>query len=79
MTNISKAYLAHKETIKLRPHWPYSWANLALIKSDLQQFDVEYLYAVNQAERYGPWEIASNKALVQAGFNGPPKLNLNSR
>ena len=77
--NIQKAYLAHKQAIKLRPQWPYSWANLALMKSHLQQLDVEYLYAVNQAVRYGPWEISSNEALVQAGFNGWHKLTKNSQ
>ncbi|MCJ8341133.1 MAG: hypothetical protein MJK10_21940 [Pseudomonadales bacterium] len=77
--NIQKAYLAHKQAIKLRPKWPYSWANLALIKSHQQQLDVEYLYAVNQAVRFGPWEISSNEALVQAGFNGWLKLSKNSQ
>ena len=77
--NILKAYLAHKQAIRLRPQWPYSWANLALMKSHLQQLDVEYLYAVNQAVRFGPWEISSNEALVQAGFNGWNKLTVNSR
>jgi len=77
--NIQQAYLAHKQAIKLRPEWPYSWANLALMKSHLQQLDVEYLYAVNQAVRFGPWEISSNEALVQAGFNGWARLSQNSQ
>ncbi|EPJ56267.1 MAG: hypothetical protein OFPI_00570 [Osedax symbiont Rs2] len=76
---ILMAYHSHKKAISLRPQWPYSWANLALMKSHLQQLDVEYLYAVNQAVLYGPWEIASNEAIVQAGFNGWRKLNINSR
>ncbi len=77
--NIHQAYLAHKKAIKLRPQWPYSWANLALMKSHLQQFDVEYLYAVNQAVRFGPWEISSNDALAQAGFNGWAQLSEKSQ
>ena len=77
--NIQQAYLAHRQAIRLRPQWPYSWANLALMKSHMQQLDVEFLYAVNQAVRYGPWEISSNEAVVQAGFNGWAQLSENSQ
>ncbi len=72
---IYKAYLAHKKALQLRPQWPYSWANLALMKSHMQQLDVEFLYAINQAAQYGPWEISSNQAIVQAGFTSWQKLS----
>jgi len=65
---IYNAYQSHKKALELRPQWPYSWANLALMKSQMQQLDVEFLYAVNQAVKYGPWEIASNESIVQAAF-----------
>ncbi|MEH6446832.1 MAG: hypothetical protein V7784_23295 [Oceanospirillaceae bacterium] len=67
---INSAYLTHRTATQLRPEWPYSWANMALMKSHLKQFDVAYIYAINQATKFGSWEISSNQALVQSGFNG---------
>ena len=64
------AYQEHHRATQLRPQWPYSWANMALIKSRLQQYDVVFLYSVQQAIEYGPWEISSNQGLVQAIFSG---------
>ncbi|NQZ33762.1 MAG: hypothetical protein HRU06_21040 [Oceanospirillaceae bacterium] len=66
--NLIKAYIQHKTALKHRPNWPYSWANLALVKSHLQQFDNEFREAIEKAEQYGPWEIATNNAIVQAIF-----------
>ena len=63
------AYNTHRRASQLRPEWPYSWANMALMKSRMQQYDVTFLYSINQAIKYGPWEIASNQALVQAIFS----------
>ena len=40
------------------------------MKSHLRQFDVAFIYSFNQAEKFGAWEVSSNQALVQAGFNG---------
>jgi len=68
--NITQAYNNHRKASQLRPHWPYSWANMALMKSHLNQFDVGFLHSFNQAEKYGPWEISSNIAISQAGLNG---------
>ena len=59
---------AHIKATKLRPKWPYSWANLALIKSHLKEFDQQFLNAIDLAIKNGPWEIASNNAISQAGF-----------
>lgn len=64
------AYKAHHKASQLRPQWPYSWANMALMKAKLQQYDAAFLYSIRQAIKYGPWEIASNQALVQAVFSG---------
>ena len=68
---------AHVKATKLRPKWPYSWANLALIKSHLEEFDQQYLSAIDLAIKNGAWEIASNNAISQAGFNGWHRLDDN--
>jgi len=73
--NIKLAYDTHRKASQLRPHWPYSWANMALMKSHLSQFDAGFIHSFNQAAKFGPWEISSNIALAQAGLNGWTNLN----
>ena len=73
--DIKLAFDSHRKASQLRPQWPYSWANMALMKSHLQQFDAGFIHSVNQAIKYGPWEISSNQAIVQAGFTGWGRLS----
>ena len=68
--DLVNAYIQHKTALKHRPQWPYSWANLALIKAHLQQYDNEFENAIINAEKFGPWEIASNQAIAMAGLTG---------
>ncbi len=75
--NLRQALNAHVKATQLRPKWPYSWANIALVKSHLQEFDQQYTDAIDQAIATGSWEIASNNAISQAGFNGWDTLNDN--
>jgi len=75
LENMQLAYRSHRKASQLRPNWPYSWANMALIKSHLNQFDAGFIYSFNQAEKFGPWELSSNINIVQAGFNGWPLLS----
>ncbi|MDO6562853.1 hypothetical protein Q4488_05590 [Amphritea sp. 1_MG-2023] len=55
---------------QLRPNWPYSWANIALMKASLQQFDAEYRHALIQATTLGPWENGVNVSVTEAGMRG---------
>ena len=73
--DLVNAYIQHKTALKHRPQWPYSWANLALIKAHLQQFDNEFADAIINAETFGPWEIASNQAIAMAGLTGWRKIS----
>jgi hypothetical protein len=73
--NIQLAYDSHRKASQLRPQWPYSWANMALMKSHLNQFDAGFIHSFNQAEKFGPWEISSNITIAQAGLNGWTHLN----
>ena len=60
----------YREAIRMRPNWPYSWANLALMKASVNQFDTEYEQAINQAVMLGPWENAVNISVAEAGMLG---------
>ena len=64
---IEQAKQAHLQAISLRPKWPYSWANLVLMKSYLQEWDSEFSAALDNAVRYGPWEQSVHLTLTHAG------------
>jgi small nuclear ribonucleoprotein (snRNP)-like protein len=51
---ISKAYYIRSLTV--RPEWGLTWANLALVKADLLEFDAEMNLALTKATELGPWE-----------------------
>jgi len=72
---INASYQQSLTASKLRPKWPYSWANMALMKSYLHQFDATFLYSIDKAIMNGPWEIASNQNIAQAIFNGWSELS----
>lgn len=67
LVDVAMAKALHLEAIALRPRWPYSWANLVLMKSYLNEFDEEYQHALSQAIRFGPWEQSVHITLAQAG------------
>ena len=67
LVDVALAKMLHLEAIALRPRWPYSWANLVLMKSYLREFDDEYHHALVQAVRFGPWEQSVHITLAQAG------------
>ncbi len=69
----------YREATGLRPDWPYSWANLALMKSALHQFDAEYIQALHQATQLGPWENAVNLTVTEAGMTGWSNLDSQTR
>lgn len=79
-TELTSASLAsYRIAARLRPRWPYSWANIALMKAALNQFDEEFAQAVDNATRFGPWENAVNISITEAGFVGWHQLSETTR
>ena len=66
LADIAAAKALHLQAIQLRPRWPYSWANLVLMKSYLNEFDEEYQEALSNAVRFGPWEQSVHLTLSHA-------------
>ena len=66
MVYIEAAKASHIRAIELRPRWPYSWANLVLMKSYLNEWDNEYGTALENAVKYGPWEQSVHLTLAHA-------------
>lgn len=71
----NSALNSFRKAAELRPRWPYSQANIALIKSALDQYDQEFEQAIERATRFGPWENAVNISVTTAGFAGWHQLD----
>lgn len=53
-TALNEAKELYLAASRKRPAWPVTWANLALIKSRLNEFDDELLFYLDNAHRHGP-------------------------
>lgn len=65
---LTKALDYQRRDLAARPAWPYAWVDLAQLKSELRQFDHEFLYAFMTASRQGPWESEIQLALIEIGL-----------
>lgn len=70
--DLGKAYLvsakqSHDSAAQLRPQWPYTWANMALMKAYLAEFDDEFHQALLNAVQYGPWERSVHLTIAHIG------------
>ena len=52
----SKAFSHLRQALETRPNFAFSWAELALLKSDINQVDEEFNKALQNAMRLGPWD-----------------------
>jgi hypothetical protein len=63
----------YRESLIVRPGWPITWANLALVKADQLEFDAEMDLALTNAMSLGPWEpgvlvMMANMATTRGQF-----------
>jgi len=58
----------YRESIRLRPTWPYAWIALALVKYRLFEIDDEFFQAVHQSMHYGPWEPDILRVVAEFGM-----------
>ena len=63
----------YRESLIVRPAWPITWANLALVKADQLEFDAEMNLALTNAMSLGPWEpgvlvMMANMATTRGQF-----------
>ncbi|MAY43403.1 MULTISPECIES: hypothetical protein [unclassified Neptuniibacter] len=79
LSDLREAKKLHLRAIELRPNWPYSWANLVLMKSYLKEFDDDYDKALSRAVRYGPWEQSVHLTLSHAAALSWVSLSLEQK
>lgn len=58
----------YREAISRRPSWPYTWANLAVVKFRLAELDHEFFSALERAAVLGPWEPQIQKTVADLGL-----------
>ena len=61
---------AFRQSLAVRPKWPLTWANLALMKVDLGEYDGKLDRAVLNATQYGPWEPGVHQIVALIGAQG---------
>jgi hypothetical protein len=66
--NLRSALRAYTLASRVRPANSVSWAVIALIKSQLGEFDSEFDSALTQSVKMGPWEPISQILIVRTGL-----------
>jgi len=57
-----------RRSLRTRPTSPYTWANLAFVKSRLGSLDDEFYNSIQNAALLGPWEPEVQLLLADIGF-----------
>ncbi|MGE0675293.1 MAG: hypothetical protein AB7O64_19800 [Methylibium sp.] len=69
----------YRDAVRARPTSPFLWANLALAKLYLDEFDAEMSAALRHADALGPWESAVQRTTVFVGLAGWQRLDAATR
>ncbi|MGB5715841.1 MAG: hypothetical protein WBN81_01975 [Gammaproteobacteria bacterium] len=64
----------YRQSLLLRPAWPYVWADLALLKLSQKQFDAEFALALQCAIDLGPWQSIVQASIASGGLSVWDKL-----
>lgn len=75
----AKAVAEYRESIRLRPAWPYSYIALAQTLARMNRFDAEFDDSLRMAMHYGPWEPDIMLAMTDMALDGLPRLSPASR
>ncbi len=65
---LRQALAQYREAAAMRPGSPYVWANIAMLKAQLNDMDFEFYGALERAGRLGPWEPQVQIAMVDVGM-----------
>jgi hypothetical protein len=68
LTSLQQALDYNLKAIQQRPVSAYTWANIALLKSQLKQYDAQFEMALKQAIVLGRWEPLVQHLVIEAGL-----------
>jgi tetratricopeptide (TPR) repeat protein len=67
--DLEQALQYYRQSVALRPAWPYVWTNLAMLKVKQEQVDAEFALAMQRTATLGPWEMALQLAVAGGGLS----------
>jgi len=70
-----KALAYYRQSVKLRPSWPYGWIDLALVKYRLGELNQEFYDALAISAELGPWEPGVQRVIIDIGLHGWDHIN----
>ena len=79
LTSLQQALNYNLQAIRQRPVSAYTWANIALLKSQLQQYDAQFETAIKQAIILGKWEPLVQHLVIEAGLTAWYQLPQSTR
>ncbi len=68
LASVKDAHMRFRQALVQRPTSPFLWANLALTKLYLDEFDDELLSALRHANELGPWEPSVQRTILFVGL-----------
>ena len=74
-----EALVYFRKSLEQRTTDPFAWANLALEKYALGQFDVEFEHAIQMATFFGPWIPRSQLGVAAVGLGAWDSLSDRTR
>jgi tetratricopeptide (TPR) repeat protein len=60
----------YRKAIQLRPVWPHTWIDLALVKYRLGELDQDFYDAWHRGVELGPWEPGVQRVAAEIGLHG---------
>jgi hypothetical protein len=79
LTSLQQALNYNLQAIRQRPVSAYTWANIALLKSQLKQYDAQFETALKPAIIWGKWEPLVQHLVVEAGLDAWYQLSQSTR
>jgi tetratricopeptide (TPR) repeat protein len=76
---LQQAVDQYRKSLRIRPLWPYTWANLVVAKAEWGIFDGEFRNAVRRTVETGPWEPRVQLQLIRVDFAEQERIDRNSR
>jgi len=67
--DLDRALGYYRQSLALRPSWPYAWADLALVKITQARLDAEFAFAMQRALTLGPWQTSVQASIAAGGLS----------
>lgn len=65
----------YRHALKQQPFSPYYYTNYAITKAQLGDFDADFMAALQEAHRLGPYEVYVLHSIINLGLYSWPKLD----